>query len=404
MAGHARRVRSARTSGTTATSGSGRATRRSDRRGRGPRRRRPASTSRRRRTRRQAGAARGDPRRLARSHGVPVVYVTRSAATTMWCSTAAASSSTRRAATSRGRRVRGGRRGRRPRRAGRRHRVAARRRRRRVSGARDGPGTTRASAASRRAARALRRHRLGAGRRGRRRCARPRHVLGVAMPAPFSCQGSVDDRWRSPGARDPPRRPDRDLIATSSRRSPIFAGRAVDVTEENLQARIRGNVLMALSNSRRAGAHHGQQVRARGRLLHALRRHVGRARGDRRPAEDRVYAVRVGQPRGGAIPRTILTKAPSAELRPTRRQDRCRRTTCSTRSSRATSRVRGAARDRRRRLRRDDRARVLRMVRTTRVQAPPGPPALLVTKRKAFGPGRLIPDRARRLAALTGRA
>jgi len=45
---------------------------------------------------------------------------------------------------------------------------------------------------------------------------------------------------------------------------------------KNIQARIRGNLLMALSNKRgRAAADHWQQVGAGGRLLHAVRRYVG---------------------------------------------------------------------------------------------------------------------------------
>lgn len=51
-----------------------------------------------------------------------------------------------------------------------------------------------------------------------------------------------------------------------------FAGRAEDTTEENLQARIRGTLLMALSNKvRRRGADHRQQKRAGHGLLHLVR-------------------------------------------------------------------------------------------------------------------------------------
>ncbi len=66
-----------------------------------------------------------------------------------------------------------------------------------------------------------------------------------------------------------------------------FKDRAEDATEENIQARIRGTLLMALSNkfgSHRA--HHRQQERDGGRLLHALRRHGGRLRGDQGHRED----------------------------------------------------------------------------------------------------------------------
>ncbi len=77
------------------------------------------------------------------------------------------------------------------------------------------------------------------------------NCLAIGMPGPFSSQGSVDDA--------------RALAATLGVRfeivpitgihaqylatlAPMFSGRAADVTEENLQARARGGVLMAISN------------------------------------------------------------------------------------------------------------------------------------------------------------
>ena len=83
-----------------------------------------------------------------------------------------------------------------------------------------------------------------------------RHVLGVLMPSPFSSQGSIDDSLRAgrqPRHRDADaadRAGDaRDGAHAARRRSPA---RPRDVTEENIQARIRGNLLMALSNKRGA--------------------------------------------------------------------------------------------------------------------------------------------------------
>ena len=70
--------------------------------------------------------------------------------------------------------------------------------------------------------------------------------------------------------------------------APVFAGRAADVTEENLQSRSRGVILMALSQQvRRPGADHRQQERVRGRLRDDLRRHVRRLRADQGPVQDR---------------------------------------------------------------------------------------------------------------------
>ena len=76
-----------------------------------------------------------------------------------------------------------------------------------------------------------------------------------------------------------------------------------DVTEENIQARIRGNLLMALSNKRGALLlTTGNKSELVGRLLHAVRRHVRRAGRHRRRAEDdgvprRAMAERDARPR-----------------------------------------------------------------------------------------------------------
>ncbi len=77
------------------------------------------------------------------------------------------------------------------------------------------------------------------------------NVIGIGMPGPYSSQGSVDDAVtlaRNLGIRfetigiDP-------IFDTYLRSlEPVFANLPPDVTEENVQARIRGSVLMALSN------------------------------------------------------------------------------------------------------------------------------------------------------------
>ena len=77
------------------------------------------------------------------------------------------------------------------------------------------------------------------------------NVLGVSMPSPYSSEGSRNDAGRLAQNLGI------ELIVLpilevfdSYRRvlSSAFAGRPEDVTEENIQARIRGNLLMALSN------------------------------------------------------------------------------------------------------------------------------------------------------------
>ena len=80
----------------------------------------------------------------------------------------------------------------------------------------------------------------------------PERVHCVSMPSRFSSEGTRGDaqqlaesaRLRLP--RDPDRADGRG--ATSTRWRESFEGREPDLTEENLQARIRGTLLMALSN------------------------------------------------------------------------------------------------------------------------------------------------------------
>jgi len=82
-----------------------------------------------------------------------------------------------------------------------------------------------------------------------------KNVIGVGMPGPYSSQGSIDDgrqlaenlgiRFELLCITD---------IFDSYRKTlqGVFAGMKEDVTEENLQSRARGGLLMALSNKFRA--------------------------------------------------------------------------------------------------------------------------------------------------------
>jgi NAD+ synthase/NAD+ synthase (glutamine-hydrolysing) len=77
------------------------------------------------------------------------------------------------------------------------------------------------------------------------------NVLGVSLPSRYSSQGSKDDarelagrlgvRFETIGIEE-------GFVAVLGMLAPAFAGRAADVTEETLQSRIRGTVLMGLSN------------------------------------------------------------------------------------------------------------------------------------------------------------
>jgi NAD+ synthetase len=77
------------------------------------------------------------------------------------------------------------------------------------------------------------------------------NVLGVSLPSRFSSPGSLDDARdlaRNLGIRYDviPIQPAFEQLQATLK--PSFAGRPEDTTEENLQARVRGTLLMALSN------------------------------------------------------------------------------------------------------------------------------------------------------------
>ncbi len=79
----------------------------------------------------------------------------------------------------------------------------------------------------------------------------PENVLGVSMPSMYSAQESYDDARTlaqnlGMNFKAIPIRPVFDAFEDSL--AGIFAGLRQDETEENLQARIRGTILMALSN------------------------------------------------------------------------------------------------------------------------------------------------------------
>jgi NAD+ synthase (glutamine-hydrolysing) len=76
-------------------------------------------------------------------------------------------------------------------------------------------------------------------------------VRGLAMPSPYSSPESLEDALdcaRRIGMRIDTVEITRVLDAYRHSLAELFVGRAEDVTEENLQARTRGNLLMALSN------------------------------------------------------------------------------------------------------------------------------------------------------------
>jgi NAD+ synthase (glutamine-hydrolysing) len=79
----------------------------------------------------------------------------------------------------------------------------------------------------------------------------PDNVIGVSLPSPISSQHSKDDALalaRNLGIRGETMSIAAPVAACEAALGPLFAGRPRDVTEENIQARIRGVLMMALSN------------------------------------------------------------------------------------------------------------------------------------------------------------
>ena len=79
----------------------------------------------------------------------------------------------------------------------------------------------------------------------------PENVFGVLMPSPYSSQGSVDDSLDLAarlGIQTETISIAPMMNAFDKALASVFAGADKDVTEENLQSRIRGNLLMAMSN------------------------------------------------------------------------------------------------------------------------------------------------------------
>jgi len=150
------------------------------------------------------------------------------------------------------------------------------------------------------------------------------NVLGVTMPSQYSSAGSVTDSRRLAAnlgiaLREIPIRAMYEAYLEALR--PHFAGRPMDTAEENIQARIRGNLVMAFSNkfgylllstgnkSEMAVGYSTLYGDMSGGLavisdvpktmVYALARHINRQR--------------------EVIPQASIDKAPSAELRPNQR-------------------------------------------------------------------------------------
>jgi NAD+ synthase (glutamine-hydrolysing) len=151
----------------------------------------------------------------------------------------------------------------------------------------------------------------------------PGAVRTVAMPSPYSSAESVQDAEelaRRLGVRFDEIRIDDVFKAYLSVLDDVFRGTPEGIAEENLQARIRGNVLMALSNK------FGSLVLTTGNkseMAVGYSTLYGDMAGGFAPIKDvpktMVYELvrwRNAQSALGPIPDRVLTKPPSAELRP----------------------------------------------------------------------------------------
>lgn len=148
----------------------------------------------------------------------------------------------------------------------------------------------------------------------------PEHVHGVLMPSRYSSRGSVDDSLTLGSALGIDTRTlsiEEAFESFLGTLAPSFEGREPDIAEENLQARVRGTLLMGLSNK------FGWLVLATGNkseLSVGYSTLYGDMVGGFAPIKDvfktRVYdLVRWRNGVSPVIPEDILTKAPSAELR-----------------------------------------------------------------------------------------
>jgi NAD+ synthase (glutamine-hydrolysing) len=151
----------------------------------------------------------------------------------------------------------------------------------------------------------------------------PEKVTAVIMPSPYSSSGTQEDArelarnlgidWRELSIKEAMEVYDRMLAGA-------FQGRDPDITEENIQARIRGNLLMAMSNK------FGWLVLTTGNkseMSVGYSTLYGDSAGGFAVIKDcpktlvyRLVEVRAKRDPHSPIPDSIVTRAPSAELRP----------------------------------------------------------------------------------------
>ena len=148
-----------------------------------------------------------------------------------------------------------------------------------------------------------------------------KNVIGVLMPSPHSSEGSVQDSLslaKNLGIQTLILPIEKAMKAYDQILGKVFKGTDSDLAEENIQARIRGNLLMALSNKK------GWMVLATGNKSEFSVGYCtlyGDMAGGFAVIKDvpKIWVYKISHwvnSKKEIIPESILTKAPSAELRP----------------------------------------------------------------------------------------
>ena len=161
------------------------------------------------------------------------------------------------------------------------------------------------------------------------------NVRCVMLPSEYTAQSSLDDATavaRALGCRLDTVPIGAARAAVTDTLAPMFAGLAADLTEENIQSRLRGLLLMALSNK------FGEMLLTTGNKSEVAVGYAtiyGDMAGGYNPIKD-LYKMRVFEtarwrnahhrpwmmgPAGEVIPPRVIDKPPSAELRPDQKDE-----------------------------------------------------------------------------------
>ncbi len=163
----------------------------------------------------------------------------------------------------------------------------------------------------------------------------PENVRCVMLPSEYTSQASLDDAAevaQNLGVRLDTISIAKGRAAIMETMEPFFDGKKPDVTEENIQSRLRGLMLMALSNK------HGEMLLTTGNKSEVAVGYAtiyGDMSGGYNPIKD-LYKMRVFEscrwrnanyrdwmkgPKGEVIPPRVIDKPPTAELRPDQKDE-----------------------------------------------------------------------------------